>query len=319
VSDVQHALVLAAGLGTRLQPLTFVRAKPAVPVAGIPLIRRILDRLSSLGVQEALLNLHHLPATIARVVGDGRDLGVRVRYSWEQPDVLGNAGGPRLAATLLEAPTFFIVNGDTLTDVDLGQLVRAHRAAGALVTLALTPNRDFLQYGGVRLDAASRVTGFVSAGPGASGSFHFVGVQVVEAAAFTSLRVGEIASSVGGLYDRLVAHRPGSIAGVVSDAAFFDIGTVPDYIATSQKLAGSDDARIRDARDIHPSARVIRSILWDDVSVGADACVEDCIVTDGVRVPAGAHYCRTILMAGSDGLASAPIPASGDRAVRPRS
>ena len=76
-----HALVLTAGLGTRLQPLTSVRAKPAIPVAGEPLIRRIIAWLAAEGVTELVLNLHHLPHTLTAAVGDGSDMGVRVRYS----------------------------------------------------------------------------------------------------------------------------------------------------------------------------------------------------------------------------------------------
>src|SRR6185503_2747497 len=85
------AMVLSAGLGTRLRPLTDVRAKPAIPVAGVPMIRRILAWLTGHGVREVVVNLHHRPESIAAVLGDGSDLGARVRYSWEQPIVLGAA------------------------------------------------------------------------------------------------------------------------------------------------------------------------------------------------------------------------------------
>src|SRR5215217_7432288 len=144
----RHALVLTAGLGTRLRPLTDVRAKPAIPVAGEPMIRRIVAWLTAQGVDDLVLNLHHRPETITAVLGDGRDLGARVRYSWEQPRVLGSAGGPRLARPIVGAASFLIVNGDTLTDVDLRRIVDTHAASGALVTLALVPNREFLRYGG---------------------------------------------------------------------------------------------------------------------------------------------------------------------------
>src|SRR5450759_5358596 len=91
------ALVLTACFGTRLRPLTDVRAKPAMPVAGEPMIRRIVSWLASHGIVDVVLNLHHRPETLTAVIGDGSDLGVRARYSWEQPRVLGSAGGPRLA------------------------------------------------------------------------------------------------------------------------------------------------------------------------------------------------------------------------------
>src|SRR3954469_23242456 len=95
-----RALVLTAGLGTRLQPLTLARAKAAAPVDGEPLVRRTMRWLVSQGITDLVLNLHHQPQTIAAVVGDGSDLGARVRYSWESP-VLGSAGGPRHALPLL--------------------------------------------------------------------------------------------------------------------------------------------------------------------------------------------------------------------------
>src|SRR6476661_5084153 len=110
--DVRHAgmsgpraLVLTAGLGTRLQPLTYVRAKAAVPVNGDTLARRAVRWLVSHGVTDLVLNLHHRPETITRSVGDGSDMGATVRYSWEEP-LLGSAGGPRHALPLLldEAP-----------------------------------------------------------------------------------------------------------------------------------------------------------------------------------------------------------------------
>src|SRR5437867_2464613 len=159
---IRHALILTAGLGTRLRPLTEVRAKPAIPVAGEPMIRRIIGWLAQNGVTSIVLNLHHLPETLTAVVGDGSDLGARVRYSWEQPLVLGSAGGPRLALPILGADTFLLVNGDTLTDVDLHALDAAHAGSDALVTLALVPNREPHRYGGVRLDGDRNVVGFVA-------------------------------------------------------------------------------------------------------------------------------------------------------------
>ena len=141
-TTVPLALVLAAGLGTRLRPLTDVRAKPAIPVAGEPLIRRIVAWLARGGVTRHRSSTCTIfRDTITAVLGDGSDLGARVRYSWEQPrrarQRRRSAPG---AADIIGADTFFIVNGDTLTDVDLDALADAHRQSDALVTLALVPN-----------------------------------------------------------------------------------------------------------------------------------------------------------------------------------
>jgi NDP-sugar pyrophosphorylase family protein len=230
------ALVLAAGLGMRLRPLTDVCAKPALPVAGEPLIRRIVRWLAAHDVRDLVVNLHYLPHTITAVLGDGSDLSVRVRYSWEQPQILGSAGGPRHALDIIGDDTFIIANGDTLTDLNVRALVDAHRRSDALVTLALVPNRAPEKYGGAILKDDGTVTGFAARGVAARGSFHFIGVQMVRAEAFRQLPPGQPAQSIGGLYDALIAARPGSIRGFVSDAAFWDIGTPEDHARTSAEF-----------------------------------------------------------------------------------
>jgi NDP-sugar pyrophosphorylase family protein len=230
-----RALVLAAGFGTRLRPLTAACAKPAIPVAGEPIIRRIVRWLASFGITDLVVNLHYLPHTVTAVLGDGSDLSVRVRYSWEQPEILGSAGGPRHALDILEEETFLIVNGDTLTDLNLQPLIEAHRQGGGLVTLALVRNREPEKYGGVMLQQ-DIVTRFMGRGSVADGSYHFIGVQVAHADAFRSLPPGRPAQSIGELYDALIDRAPGAVRGFVSDAAFWDIGTIEDYERTSAEF-----------------------------------------------------------------------------------
>jgi NDP-sugar pyrophosphorylase family protein len=232
-----QALVLAAGLGTRLRPLTEVCAKPALPVAGEPLIRHIVRWLAAHDVNDLVINLHYLPQTLTAVLGDGSDLSVHVRYSWEQPQILGSAGGPRLALDIIGSETFIIANGDTLTDLNVRTLIDIHRGSGALVTLALVPNREPEKYGGAIMKDDGTVTGFVPRGPAARNSYHFIGVQMAQAEAFRQLPLRQPAQSIGGLYDTLIASRPGSIRGFVSDAAFWDIGTPQDYASTSAEFA----------------------------------------------------------------------------------
>jgi mannose-1-phosphate guanylyltransferase len=276
------ALLLTAGLATRLRPLSFVRAKAALPIGDRSIVQRILEWLAGHGVNDAVLNLHHLPHTITRIVGDGATEGVRVRYSWEMP-VLGSAGGPRRALPLLASPTFLVVNGDTLTNVDVGRLVDAHRRTGALVTMAVIPNNEPAKYGGVVADNRGLVTGFTKAGS-TDRSFHFIGVQVVEGAAFASLPDNMPAESVKNLYPTLIAARPDSIRAFITDSEFFDIGTPRDYFDTCMRFRTKEpnDSR-RAARD----SRLEECIVWDDVQIDPGARLRRCIVTDGGRVPAG--------------------------------
>ena len=293
------ALVLTAGLATRLRPLSLVRAKAALPVAGDPLARRILRWLARYSVTQAVLNLHHLPHTITGIIGDGADVGVRVRYSWEMP-VLGSAGGPRHALPLLGASPFLIVNGDTLTDVDVAALVADHRQSGALVTMAVVPNAEPAKYGGLAVDDDGAVTGVVLRGS-SQPSYHFVGVQVAEAKAFASLPDNVPSESVRERYPALIAERRGSVRASVTSAGFFDIGTPEDYLRTSLLLSASDPRlRTGDRVQLDRHATIIDSIVWDDVRVGANARLHRCVVTDGVRVPAGSSW-ENLTMRVADG------------------
>jgi len=297
------ALVLTAGLATRLRPLSFVRAKAALPVAGVPLVRRILSMLANAGTTDVVLNLHHLPHTLTALVGDGAELGLRVRYSWESP-VLGSAGGPRRAVPLLAGlprasvsesrglgSTFLIVNGDTLTDVDVRALIDDHRRSRALVTIAVVPNTEPQKYSGIALDDDGSFTGVVKRGA-SEPSWHVIGVQVAEAEAFLSLPDNVPHESIRELYPSLVAARPGAVRGFRTKAEFFDIGTPADYLSTSLMLAEREgvDVTAQSGAVIAPQARVERSILWDDVEIGEGAMLRECIVTDGVRVPADTSW-----------------------------
>jgi NDP-sugar pyrophosphorylase family protein len=309
-----RALILAAGLGTRLRPLTHVRAKGAIPVNGEPLVRRIARRLAAQGITDLVVNLHHKPDTIARVLGDGADLGVRLRYSWEQP-VLGSAGGPRHALPLLvdgdddPRARFVLANGDTLTNADIAALQRAHEdARHAAVTMALVPNPQPDKYGGVTVEG-SRVTGFTRAGA-ATRSYHFVGLQVAEARAFSALPDGQPMESVNQTYPALLARDAASICAYISDASFHDIGTPLDYMRTSLELAAVEGNRLvnHDGVQLDPSSVLSDTAVWDDVRIGRGARLEASIVCDGARVPRGARYTRCAILP-ADGL----TPAAGER------
>jgi NDP-sugar pyrophosphorylase family protein len=280
------ALVLTAGLATRLRPLSFVRAKAALPIAGVPLVHRVLRSLAASGVTDAVLNLHHLPHTLTRLVGDGAGFGVRVRYSWEVP-VLGSAGGPKRAAPLLGS-TFLIVNGDTLTDVNVEGLVADHRQSGALITMAVVRQSEPDKYSGLNVDGHGAVLGFARRGS-AENRYHFVGVQVAEAGAFAPVPANTPFNTAE-LYTSLIASRPGSVRVFETTAEFFDIGTPADYLDTSLRIGEREGHDRHVAARIDPSSRIERSVLWDDVVVEAGTMLRECVVADGVRVPADTSW-----------------------------
>ena len=293
------ALVLTAGLGTRLRPLTADRAKPALPVAGPTLVERILEGLSRQGILNILLNLHYRPETIAGIVGDGSGLGLSVRYSWEVP-LLGSGGGPRRAFSLVPDDRLWLVNGDTLTDVDLAAMAAEHAASDALVTMAVIPNASPERYGGVVVSPQGEVTGFVPRGS-KDPTWHFVGVQIAERDGFRSLADGVPADSVGPLYRALIASRSGAMRAFRSHARFIDIGTPGDYLDACLSLAGRTlvaGARVA----VDPSARLEACVLWDDVLVGADVRLRRVVVGEGVSLPAGYQADNAVVVRGADGL-----------------
>ncbi|MDP9315395.1 MAG: nucleotidyltransferase family protein [Chloroflexota bacterium] len=153
------AMILAAGVGSRLRPLTDTCPKPMLPIAGQPLLAHTLDWLERYGVKEAVLNLHHLPDLIQRGLGDGSRWNMRLHYSVE-PELRGTAGATKHVAALLDE-TFVVVYGDLLVDLDLDALLAFHRARNAQITLALKHTDDPRSQGMIATDRSGRVHQFV--------------------------------------------------------------------------------------------------------------------------------------------------------------
>jgi NDP-sugar pyrophosphorylase family protein len=327
------ALVLAAGLATRLRPLSDVRAKAALPVAGETLIVRILRWLQAAGVRRVIVNLHHRPHTITREAGDGSALGLDIRYSWES-EVLGSAGGPARALPLLAADRFLVINGDTLADVDLRALVDRHVSSGALATMAVVA-ADLTRYNALLADDQDALCGYrrrdshapgvadVSAAPDSSTrapehpstrapehrAWHFIGVQAMNAAALAGVDTGRPSETVRELYPRLIARRPGSVRVFRAGGEFFDIGTPADYLETVRRVASREGRRLdRGAGcQVDPTATLDGTVLWDRVRVGAGAIVRDCVVADDVEIPAGARYAHSAIIRDAHGPAASPL------------
>jgi len=314
------ALVLTAGLATRLKPLSDVRAKAALPVAGMPLVVRILRWLHAAGIRRVVLNLHHRADSITSIVGDGSSLGLEVRYSWET-EILGSAGGPARAVPLLESDRFLIVNGDTLADVDLNAIVRQHIDTNALVTMAVV-NAD-PRYNAITADASGIVRAFPNRNPGTTGTagtagtFHFIGIQVVNAAVFAGVNPDVKSETVHGIYPPLIAARPEAIRVFHAGAEFFDIGSPRDYLDTAIALATREGRPLDRGVEcrVAADARLVDTILWDRVTIGAGAALSNCVVADGVTVPAHAKYSHSCLVMRDNSLIAAPFDGTQARTV----
>jgi mannose-1-phosphate guanylyltransferase len=308
---VLPALVLTAGLGARLDPLTRLRAKPAMPMGDRTLVELILEWLRGQGVSDAVLNLHHRSETITAIVGDGAHLGVRVRYSWER-QILGSAGGPKRAAPLLGS-TFLIVNGDTLCEFDLAAMAAAHARSGAVATLAVVPNHAPARYNGILADDQQRITSFVPKGPEAAGSWHFIGVQIVSASVFDDAPADVPVETVAGVYRDRVAQGRGDLGIFPVDAPFVDIGTPQDYFdACMTRAQGGNGATAATA----PLAHIKDSVIWPGARIGAGATLDRAVVTT-VTIPRGFAASNAIIVPASVLRSGDAAEIVGDLAVFP--
>ena len=153
-------MILAAGLGTRLRPLTYLMPKPMAPVLNVPVMEHIVRLLRGHGFTEVIANLSYLPERIRDHFGDGSDLGIELSYS-EEADPLGTAGGVgKVRDFLAETDSFLVISGDALTDIDLSAMREAHEASDGIATLATKRVTDTTQFGVAITDEQGRIQGF---------------------------------------------------------------------------------------------------------------------------------------------------------------
>jgi len=305
-------MILAAGFGTRLWPLTIGRTKPALPFLNRPLIAFTLDYLRRYGFTNIIINLHHEPASVRDQIGDGRNYGVDISYSIEEPEILGTAGALDAVRERLMGGTFAVINGKIITDIDLEAALATHRRRGAIATLVLKENDRREHFREVLVDREGRVTGFGqfpdSAAGGGSPPLMFTGIHLMEPGIFDFIPQGVFSDSVADVYPRVIAACR-TIAGHVGQGEWHELSTIERYLTTSLAMCNPEwggviaDAGCR----IDPTAEVTNSVLWKRVEVGAGARLDHCVVGDDVRIPAGSAYRRVAICRGT----------AADLAVRP--
>jgi NDP-sugar pyrophosphorylase family protein len=232
-------MVLAAGRGTRLAPITDTTPKPLVPVAGRPFLEHILEFLHAGGIREVVVNLHHLGRLIAGHLGDGRRFGVEVHYSWEDP-ILDTGGGIKGAESLLGDESFVVVNGDSLLEVRLQDLIAHHEARGGIATMAVRADPDAARFGLVEVDAGSRVRRISGRPASAAGAppfrgFMFPGLHILDPAIFDWMEPGQAFSITRVTYPALLAADE-PVEAWVTAARWVNIDTPASLAAADAEL-----------------------------------------------------------------------------------
>ncbi len=308
-----RAMVLAAGLGTRLRPLTNEITKPMVPVLDRPVMAHILDLLDRHGFEHVIANLHYFPDSIKQYFGE------RLSYRYEE-ELLGTAGGVRACADFFGDEAFLIISGDALTDIDLGAFVARHRQAGGIGTLAVKKVGDTREYGVVLHDREGRITGFQEkpSPEEALSDLGNCGIYIFEPAIFDYFPERPFVDWAQDVFPALLEHDVPFHIHEVRDY-WNDVGSLSELRqGTFDALNGELRLQV-EGREVAPGVTVaedsalpdsvqIDGAVWigQDVKLGENVRLTGPIVLgDGVRVGDGAQLRESIVLPGTEVAAEA--------------
>jgi len=297
-----RAMILAAGFGTRLWPLTVGRTKPAIPFLNRPLIAYTIEYLCRSGVNDLVINLHHEPASVREQIGDGSLFGARISYSVEEPAILGTSGALDRVRDSLADDAFVVINGKILTDIDLEAAIAAHRARRAMATLVLRPNPGHERFSEVEISPDGRITRFAGfPGPSKSAArpvpLMFTGIQILDPSIFRYIPRNVFSDTVRDVYPAAMAAGEPVMAHVAK-GDWFELSTLERYLSVSLEFLGraGQDWIADEGCRLDAEARIERSILWRRVEVEQGSELVECVVGDDVRIPAGAKFHRAAIV-----------------------
>jgi NDP-sugar pyrophosphorylase family protein len=311
-------MVLAAGLATRLHPLSREVPKAALPVLNRPLAHYLLDWLRRHGAEAVAVNLHHLPDEVRQAFQSHADGWTEMRFSHEKDEILLTAAPLAVHREFLAAAgTFVLVNGKIITDIDLNPALRHHRARGNMVTLVLVPNRRRQPFAHVETDSGGRIREFVpfSRTAGLRDLNVFTGIHLLEPAVLDFIPDDRPYDTVRHLYPELL-RRGERIGAFLTEGGWREFSTLERYLEhnldllAERSLAGLTGDTVR----LHPSAQLQQSVIADKVAVADGALVqksvvlagaeigvgsrlEECVVGPGTHIPAGRSFRRSVIVA----------------------
>lgn len=297
------AMILAAGMGERLRPLTNEVPKPLVPVANRPIIEYNLHLLKTLGIKEVAINLHYLGDKIKDHLGYGKRFGLQISYSPE-PVLLASGGGIRKMGSFFDGETVLVINGDILIDIDLKDLIRFHRDKAAFATLVLRPNRAPERYGTLKTDDSGRICDFLDLVGTAAADLHsrmFTGIHVLEPQALRCLPDQDRFCINRDVYPHWI--RSGKKCFGFDHGGYWkDLGTLDDYFQANMDLlegrgltnpwaAGGNKSRSTEEVSLEPPY-----IMGDGVSLGeASRIGPRAVIGDRSQIGPGARITNSVI------------------------
>jgi len=263
-------MILAAGLGTRLRPLTEEISKPMVPIVNRPVMEHIVELLSNRGFKDIYVNLHYHPDVITRHFGDGARWGVSLSYSYEE-ELMGTAGGVKKLEKQLGDGAFLVISGDALTDIDLTRLIEFHEGHGGLATLVLTQVSDPSKYGVVITGEDGRIRGFQEK-PGREEARSYMansGIYVFEPEVLDMIPEGSFYDFGSQLFPRFLEEGL-EFYGYQHGDYWNDVGSIEEY------KAGNFDALTGKVK-----VRILGVRIGDDVWIGEETVIQEGVVMVG--------------------------------------
>jgi mannose-1-phosphate guanylyltransferase len=314
------AMVMAAGLGTRLRPITYEVPKPMVPVVNRPIMEHILALLARNGLDHVIANLHWFPDTITDHFGDGSSLGVELAYSYEE-QLLGTAGGVRNVREYFGNEPFLVMAADALTDVDLAAVADAHQSNDGIATLAVKRVTNVSEYGVIVTGSDRRVQGFQEKPDPAEALSDLANcmIYVLEPEVFDYFPDKQAVDFALDVFPALLQHDvPFSVH--VTDGYWNDVGSLPEYIMgnldvlndavavepAGELVAGEADREtgepgingpvlVGEGAKIDPEARIDGpAVIGPGARVGAGAMIKESVLLPGAEVAAGTFLAGSI-------------------------
>ena len=315
-------MVLAAGFGTRLQPLTRILPKPMFPVLGRPLLSHTFDLLRSANISEAVVNTHHLPDCITDYFANEKPSNLNLHFSHEEK-ILGTAGGIKKVQGLLGDGPFILINSDILTDIDLNRVIEFHKKNNSKLTLVVRQDASPEQYDPIEIGENGRIAHFVGASsmnlPDNTTRVMFTGIQIMEPEIFERIPSGQFCGTTEDVFPKMVEDSV-PIYGYLYDGYWKDMGNRESYLQVNAdaldckvKLKGipshkpdgplivppvliGRNCRIAGNSQIGPhtvigpnctvknGAVIENSVLWDGVTIRNSTTVKQSVIAANITV-----------------------------------
>jgi mannose-1-phosphate guanylyltransferase/phosphomannomutase len=288
------AIILAAGFGDRMKPVTSVLPKPLLPLAGIPAIRRVINSLLTQGVSEIIINLHHLPNLIKNALSDF--FNTTISFS-EEPIILGTAGGIRTAMDRMGRESFIVINSDIMCEVNLRDLMHFHKQKQSQCTMVLRKTDDIHKYGAIAIDEESKIRRFLETGErGDFKEYMFTGVQVMHPDFLSHIDPNIYCDISKEVYPKKVKENT-EMFGYVYNGYWEDIGKPDSYIRANRYFGNqTNKSNVREQIDV-PKEFEIDSFSWvcEGCKIEKGAVIKNSVLLSNVKVMNKAYIANSII------------------------